>query len=94
MKKKITLFLAVVSFLSLTGCDKSQEQTNETETAKEHITFETETLEQLSGLSGLATILYPMKMDRKPSSAHILCIISRIFQTQPLKILQLQSLVH
>lgn len=44
MKKKITLFLAVVSFLSLTGCDKSQEQTNETETAKEHITFETETL--------------------------------------------------
>ena len=51
MKKKITLFLAVVSFLSLTGCDKSQEQPNETETAKEHITFETETLEQLSGLS-------------------------------------------
>lgn len=51
MKKQIALFLAVVSFLSLTGCGKSQEQTNETETEKEHITFETETLEQLSGLS-------------------------------------------
>ena len=88
MKKKITLFLAVMSFLSLTGCGKSQEQTNEAETEKEQTAFVTEVSEQLSGLSA-----YPMKMDRKPSSAHILCIISRIFQTQPLEIPQLLSLV-
>lgn len=58
MKKQIALFLAVMSFLSLTGCGKSQEQTNEAETEKEQTAFVTEVSEQLSGLSACHNLVF------------------------------------